>query len=148
LFAPSSDTCAPRTAPRTVAAYLIGVRQADKFLRAHSTAIQTATRADLEAFMGDLLSRRAPSTAATYYKVLKILYAWLVEEEIAANPMARMKPPIVPDKPVSIVPEDGLKRPLRVCAGNTFEARPRHRPHHAAAAGHRRPPRRDGRPHP
>ena len=109
---------------RTVAAYLVGVRQADKFLRAHNTTIQTATRAELEAFMADLLSRRAPSTAATYYKVLKILYAWLVEEEeIAADPMARMRPPIVPDKPVPIVPEDGLKRLLRVCAGNTFEAR-------------------------
>jgi site-specific recombinase XerD len=109
---------------RTVAAYLIGVRQADKFFRAHGTTIQIATRADLEAFMGDLLSRRAASTAATYYKVLKILYAWLVEEEeIAASPMVRMKPPIVPDKPVPIVPEDGLKRLLRVCAGNTFEAR-------------------------
>jgi len=74
--------------------------------------------------MGDLLGRRAASTAAMYYKVLKILYAWLVEEEeIAASPMARMKPPIVPDKPVPIVPEDGLKRLLHICAGNTFEAR-------------------------
>src|SRR6266536_829939 len=37
--------------------------------------------------------------------------------------MARMKPPIVPDKPVPIVPEDGLKRLLHICAGNTLEAR-------------------------
>jgi len=36
--------------------------------------------------------------------------------------MRRMKPPIVPDKPVPIVPEDGLKRLFRACAGNTFEA--------------------------
>jgi hypothetical protein len=55
--------------------------------------------------MGDLLVRRAASTAATYYKVLKLLYAWLAEEEeIPTNPMARMKPPIVPDKPVPIAP--------------------------------------------
>ena len=74
--------------------------------------------------MGDLLARRAPATAATYYKVLKILYAWLAEEEeIPADPMARMKRPIVPNKPVPIVAEDGLKRLLRACAGNTFEAR-------------------------
>ena len=74
--------------------------------------------------MGDLLARRAPATAATYYKVLKILYACLAEEEeIPADPMARMKRPIVPDKPVPIVAEDGLKRLLRACAGNTFEAR-------------------------
>jgi site-specific recombinase XerD len=109
---------------RTVATYLIALRQADAFLRAHRTTIEAATRADLEAFLTDLLARRAPSTAATYYKVLKLLYAWLAdEEEIPADPMRRMKPPIVPDKPVPIVPEDGLKRLFRACAGNTFEAR-------------------------
>src|SRR6266511_4245530 len=59
--------------------------------------------------MVDLLARgRAPGTAATYYKVLKVLYAWLLdEEEIETDPMARMKPPIVPSKPVPIVPADG-----------------------------------------
>jgi site-specific recombinase XerD len=109
---------------RTVATYLIALRQADAFLRAHGTTIEAATRADLEAFLGDLLARRAPSTAATYHKVLKLLYAWLAdEEEIPADPMRRMKPPIVPDKPVPIVPEDGLKRLFRACAGNSFEAR-------------------------
>ena len=109
---------------RTVTTYLIAVRQADTFLRGRGTSIEAATRADLEAFKGDLLARRTASTAATYYKVLKILYAWLAEEEeIPADPMARMKRPIVPDKPVPIVPEDGLKRLFRACAGNTFEAR-------------------------
>jgi site-specific recombinase XerD len=74
--------------------------------------------------MADLLTRRAASTAAAYYKPLKLLYAWLAEEEeIPADPMQRMKPPIVPDKPVPIVPEDGLKRLFRACAGNTLEAR-------------------------
>jgi site-specific recombinase XerC len=109
---------------RTIATYLIGLRQADAFLRAHGTTPQAATRADLEAFLADLLTRRSASTAATYYKPLKLLYAWLVEEEeIPADPMRRMKRPIVPDKPVPIVPADGLKRLLRACAGNTFEAR-------------------------
>jgi site-specific recombinase XerD len=109
---------------RTVTTYLIAVRQANTFLRGRGTSIEAATRADLEAFMGDLLARRTASTAATYYKVLKILYAWLAEEEeIPADPMARMKRPIVPDRPVPIVPEDGLKRLFRACAGNTFEAR-------------------------
>jgi site-specific recombinase XerD len=109
---------------RTITTYLVGLRQADAFLRARGTTIQAATRADLEAFMGDLLTRRTPSTAATYYKPLKLLYAWLAEEEeIPTNPMARMKSPIVPDKPVPIVPEDGLKRLFKACAGNTFEAR-------------------------
>jgi site-specific recombinase XerD len=86
--------------------------------------LEEATRADLEAFLGDLLRRRAPATAATRYKVLRILYRWLEEEEeIEANPMARMKPPIIPEQPVPVVPEDGLRRLLAVCAGKDFEAR-------------------------
>jgi site-specific recombinase XerD len=110
---------------RTIETYLISLRQAEAFLRAHGTTLEAATRADLEAFMVDVLARgRAPSTAATYHKVLKLLYAWLVEEEeVPTDPMARLRPPIVPDKPVPIVPADALKRLFAVCAGNSFEAR-------------------------
>jgi site-specific recombinase XerD len=57
---------------RTIATYLIGLRQADAFLRAHGTTLEAATRADLEAFMAEVLARRAPSTAATYHKILKV----------------------------------------------------------------------------
>jgi site-specific recombinase XerD len=125
---------------RTVATYLMGLRQAETFLRERPdharcadereraairpTTIEGATRADLEAFMADVLARRSPSTAATYYKVLKLVYAWLVdEEELDTDPMARMRPPIVPAKPVPIVAADGLKRLFHVCAGKDFEAR-------------------------
>src|SRR5215218_10417072 len=72
----------------------------------------------------ELLQRRAAETVATRYRRLRVLYRWLEEEEeIPASPMARMKPPIVPDQPVPVVPEDGLRRLLAACAGKTFEAR-------------------------
>jgi integrase/recombinase XerC len=45
------------------------------------------------------------------------------EEEIEADPMVRMKPPIVPARPVPIVPADGLKRLFAARAGAGFEAR-------------------------
>ena len=109
---------------RTLASYLQSVRQAEAFLAGRGKRLEEASRADLEAFLGDLLRRRAPATAATRYKVLRILYRWLEEEEeIEANPMARMKPSIVPEQPVPVVPEDGLRRLLAVCAGKDFEAR-------------------------
>jgi hypothetical protein len=61
-------------------------------------------------------------TVATRYRRLRVLYRWLEEEEeIPASPMAGMKPPIVPDQPVPIVPEDGLRRLLAACAGKDFE---------------------------
>jgi hypothetical protein len=72
--------------------------------------------------------------------VLRILYAWLEEEEeIDASPMAKMRPPIVPEQPVPIVPEDGLRRLLAACAGKHFEGSPGHRDRDVPAR-HRRPP--------
>jgi site-specific recombinase XerD len=83
-----------------------------------------AHRADLEAFLADLLTRRSASTTATRHKALRILYRWLEEEdEINQNPMARVKPPIVPEQPVPVVPEDRLRRLLAACAGKTFDDR-------------------------
>jgi len=115
---------AANRADTTVATYLVAARQAEAFLRARGKELPEASRADLEAFMGDLLARRAPSTAATYHKVLRILYAWLEEEgEITANPMAKLRAPIIPEQPVPVVPEDGLRRLLATCAGKTFEDR-------------------------
>ncbi len=88
----------------TVAAYLESVRQAEAFLAAHGRTLLDARRADPEAFLAGLAARRAPATVATRHKVLRILYRWLEEEdEIAANPMARIKAPIVPEQPVPVV---------------------------------------------
>jgi site-specific recombinase XerD len=109
---------------QTVATYLIALRQAEAFLAVRGTTLAEAGRADLEAYLGDLLTRRAAATAATYYKVLKLLYQWLEEEdELPASPMAKMRPPIVPDRPVPVIPDDGLRRLLAACAGRGFEAR-------------------------
>ncbi|HVA09706.1 MAG TPA: tyrosine-type recombinase/integrase, partial [Acidimicrobiales bacterium] len=48
---------------------------------------------------------------------------WLVEEgEISSSPMERMKPPIVPEQPVPVLPDDALEKLLAACkAGTTFE---------------------------
>jgi site-specific recombinase XerD len=98
---------------RTVASYLVALRQAEAFLAARGVGLVDAGRADLEAFLGDLLTYRAASTAATSYKVLRVLYRWLDEEdEIDRDPTAKMKRPIVPEQPVPVVPEDRLRRLL------------------------------------
>jgi site-specific recombinase XerD len=107
-----------------VASYLVGVRQFTAFLQPRGRELPDATRADLEGFIADLLRRWSPATAATRYKQLQALYRWLEdEEEIAVNPMARMTPPVVPDKPIPVVPDDALRRLLAACAGKSFEAR-------------------------
>jgi site-specific recombinase XerC len=76
------------------------------------------------AALSPLLRRRAPKTVATRYRRLRVLYRWLEEEdEITANLMAKMKPPIIPEQPVLVVPEDGLRRLLTTCAGRSLEDR-------------------------
>ena len=108
----------------TIASYLESLRQAEAFLASRGRSLIDARREDLEAFLGDLLRRRAAETVATRYRRLRVLYRWLEEEEeILVNPMARMKPPIIPEQPVPVVPEDGLRRLLATCAGKRFEDR-------------------------
>jgi integrase/recombinase XerC len=108
----------------TVASYLESVRQAEAYLAAHGQTLTGARRADLEGFLAELLRQRSASTAATRHKALRIFNRWLKEEdEIDRDPMAKVKPPIVPEQPVPVVPEEGLRRLLAACAGKSFEAR-------------------------
>src|SRR6266516_2728080 len=65
----------------TIASYLVGVRQFTAFLQPPGRALAEASRADLEAFIADLLERRSAATAATRYKQLQALYRWLEDEE-------------------------------------------------------------------
>jgi integrase/recombinase XerC len=108
---------------RTVGNYLESARRVEVFLEGRGKRLEQATQADLEDFLGDILRRRSANTAATRYKVMRVLYRWLEEEEELPNPMARMKPPIIPEQPIPIVPNDGLRRLLAACAGRGFEAR-------------------------
>jgi integrase/recombinase XerC len=98
---------------RTVGNYLENLHQVEAFLHPRGVRLRDATRADLEDFLADLLARRSAATAATRYKVLRVLYRWLEEEENVPNPMAKMRPPLIPEQPVPVIPPDGLRRLLK-----------------------------------
>jgi site-specific recombinase XerD len=109
---------------RTVETYLEAVRLLESFLARRSLGLAEADRSHIEAFLADLLARWKPATAANRYRSLKVFYAWLEEEgEIAADPMAKMKPPAIPEQPIPILPDDALRRLFATCAGKDFEAR-------------------------
>jgi hypothetical protein len=79
---------------RTVETYLEAVRLLEAFLAGRGVGLAEADRSQIEAFLADLLARRKPATAANRYRSLKVFYAWLEDEgEIAADSMAKMKPP-------------------------------------------------------
>ena len=65
--------------------------------------------------------QRLPPTATAPWPAS---FAYLVEDgEITASPMARMKPPHVPDEPVPVLGDDELRRLLAACEGKGFEKR-------------------------
>ncbi len=74
--------------------------------------------------MADLTERVSPATVAKHYRSLQQLFRWLEDDgEIPASPMARMKPPEVPEQPVPVLTDDELIRLLACAKGNTFENR-------------------------
>ncbi|HEY3036742.1 MAG TPA: tyrosine-type recombinase/integrase [Streptosporangiaceae bacterium] len=116
---------AENKAARTVRTYLEVVGQLAAHLQAAGRGgLVEARTEDVEAFLGGLLARCKPGTAANRYRSLRVFYRWLEDEgEIAASPMAKLKPPTVPEQPVPILDDGALRRLLDACAGRDFEAR-------------------------
>jgi site-specific recombinase XerC len=53
-----------------------------------------------------------------------LFWRWCVEEgEVKASPMARMRPPAIPETPVPVIAEEDLKKLIHVCEGAGFHAR-------------------------
>lgn len=60
-------------------------------------------REHIESFLEDLLMKRSAATANNRYRGLVAFFAWLTDAgEIPASPMARMKPPAIPQQPVPV----------------------------------------------
>ena len=80
-------------------------------------------REDVEAWIAVLLERWKPATAHNRYRGLHAFYRWLEDEEDIPSPMAKMKPPTVPDRPIPVLDEPQLRALFAVCAGKDFDAR-------------------------
>jgi site-specific recombinase XerD len=110
--------------PRTIETYLEAVGGFAAHLATTSKRpLDQASREDVETWIALLLGRWKPSTAHNRYRGLHAFYRWLEEEEDIPSPMARMKPPAVPDQPVPVLSEPQLRALFAVCAGKDFEAR-------------------------
>lgn len=58
------------------------------------------------------------------FRALQQLFAWLADEEyIAPNPMARMRPPVVPDEPVDVLTTDQQRALVAACKGKGYTDR-------------------------
>jgi site-specific recombinase XerC len=114
---------AANLSPRTIRAYtddgaLFAAFLADKGM---PTVADNIRREHVEAFIAAELERTAPASAATRYRSLQQLFNWLDEEgEITNSPMAKMRPPKIPEQPVPVLPDEDVKRLLASCSGKDF----------------------------
>jgi site-specific recombinase XerD len=117
---------AANKAPRTIDGYGEAVRLLEAFLLGQGmpTHVAALSREHVESFIADILTRSAPATASIRYRALQQFFKWAVDEgEIPVSPMAKMRPPVVPETPPPIVSDADLTRLLKACEGTDFAAR-------------------------
>ena len=113
-------------APATIKAYLDAVGRLDAFLEAHGMprAVAAIHREHVEAFVEDQLARLRPASAANRYRSLQQFFRWLVDEgELRESPMARMRPPTIPETPPDVLRPEALKKLVDATAGQGFDER-------------------------
>ena len=103
------------TATRTLAKRLEGEGRTDGWNR--------VTKGDVEAYIGQLSSTRTAGYASNQYRALQQFFKWLADEEELPDPMAKMRPPIIPDKPVPVVELEQLKALIKGTEGRDFISR-------------------------
>lgn len=74
------------------------------------TAVLSIRRKYVAAFIVAELERTSPSSATTRYRSLQQLFDRLGNEgEIKGSPMAKIRPPKIPEKPVSVLSDDHVR---------------------------------------
>jgi len=109
---------ARRASPRTIATYTTAVGQLADYLAAAGmpTRVGNVRREHVEAWITDLLARRAPATANNRWRGAQAFFGWCVEEgEVRESPMARMKPPTLPEAPPPVLRDAELRAILAGC---------------------------------
>jgi site-specific recombinase XerD len=123
-----SDLVARNRAPQTVTTYLKAAHQFIAWLedQGHSTEANEVSANDVRGWLGHLHSRVAPATVAQRFRSLQQFMNFVVSEGdsgLAASPMARLKPPSVPEKPIPILSAADLGALRRTCTSTDFESR-------------------------
>ncbi|MFA6135033.1 MAG: tyrosine-type recombinase/integrase, partial [Phycisphaerae bacterium] len=116
-------------APNTIRTYNIAVSQLGDFLGHPDPLKLKAT--DVVAFMRAVTRPKADgglglgdASALQRYRSIQQYFRWLHESgERRDNPMGKMKPPALPEKLVPVVSEGDIRKLLKACAGNAFDAR-------------------------
>src|ERR1700690_2971854 len=82
-------------------------------------------REDLRAFFAGIAETRTPGGESVDYRALQQFFKWAdeVEEEITPNPMARLRPPVVPEPETRVLRPEEIKALRKTCDGRDFMSR-------------------------
>lgn len=111
---------------RTIVSYMEAAGLLIQYLtdRGRSLDVTAITRSDVEGFFAAEIARTSTSSAANRFRSLRVLFNWLVrEDELNASPMAKMRPPQPPRKPIPVYEDSEIQALLKVCEGKGFEQR-------------------------
>jgi integrase len=84
---------------------------------------EEVTRHDVREWIAWLLGRYSPAYASNQFRALQQFFQWLATEDEIPDPMAGLRPPHVPDKPVPVFADGDLRRLEHTCAGRSFQQR-------------------------
>jgi site-specific recombinase XerD len=112
-------------APKTIKTYLEAAGQlVDHVTAAGVGSMAEIERHHIEEFIAEQVETRSAATASVRFRALQQVFTWcLDEEELDVNPMAKMRPPIVPERPVPVLGEEQARALLKACAGSGFVMR-------------------------
>jgi integrase len=86
--------------------------------------VRAVKRSHIEAYVADRLAQIRPASVSIYFRSLQQFFLWAVlESEIDASPMAKMRPPIVPEQPPAILSPEQVRKLLHACDGSGLLAR-------------------------
>jgi site-specific recombinase XerD len=108
--------------PATLRNYSESVRQFSAWLDVSDPAEVSPTL--VTTYLAEVGQTRAPKTLHSRYTALRLFFDWALDEgEVEAHPMARIKRPTVPERPIEVPPEDGLRALLKSLDGRDFTSR-------------------------
>ena len=91
--------------------------------QAGRTGWEQVGKQDVQQWMVWLLDRYSAAYASNQFRALQQFFKWLAAEEEIPDPMAGLRPPHVPDRPVPVFSAGELARLERACAGRAFAQR-------------------------
>jgi site-specific recombinase XerD len=112
---------AENKSPRTLETYSLAVDQLGSFLAEHDypTDPTKVERRHIEAFIGHQLDTKSSATAKQRYQSLRSFFNWLEDEDEIPNPMLKIKPPKVEEKPPPILTTAQMTSVLATASGKS-----------------------------